>query len=143
MPTIKDVAAAAGVSPTTVSLVMNGRGEQHRIPPETIIRIQNAMRELGYQPNLSARRLRTSAERRPVVAFFWPLDYRANMLGYFHNATLSIVHYSQRILDMRKVSIFKSHIYYRSHYLYDLSFIHDLLLISASSAVPLHRLPLP
>lgn len=83
MPTIKDVAAAAGVSPTTVSLVMNGRGEQHRIPPETIIRIQNAMRELGYQPNLSARRLRTSAERRPVVAFFWPLDYRANMLGYF------------------------------------------------------------
>ena len=83
MPTIKDVAAAAGVSPTPVSLVMNGRGEQHRIPPETIIRIQNAMRELGYQPNLSARRLRTSAERRPVVAFFWPLDYRANMLGYF------------------------------------------------------------
>lgn len=52
MPTIKDVAAAAGVSPTTVSLVMNGRGEQHRIPADTIARIQNAMRELGYQPNL-------------------------------------------------------------------------------------------
>ena len=67
----------------------------------------------------------------------------ANMLRYFHDTALSIVHYSQRILDMRKVSIFKSHIYYRSHYLYDLSFIHDLLLISASSAVPLHRLPLP
>ena len=47
MPTIKDVAAAAGVSPTTVSLVLNGRGELHRIPPETSIRIQNALTELG------------------------------------------------------------------------------------------------
>lgn len=82
MPTIKDVAAAAGVSPTTVSLVINGHGEQHRIPQTTIERIYAAVRELGYQPNLSARRLRNSSERKPVIAFFWPLDYRANMMGY-------------------------------------------------------------
>ena len=92
MPTIKDVAAAAGVSPTTVSLVMNGRGEQHRIPADTIARIQNAMRELGYQPNLSARRLRSSAERKPVIAFFWPLDYRANMLGHFLSLIQTALH---------------------------------------------------
>lgn len=83
MPTIKDVAAAAGVSPTTVSLVMNGHGPENRIPKETIERVHAAMRELGYQPNLSARRLRNSAERKPVIAFYWPLDYRAHMMGFF------------------------------------------------------------
>ena len=83
MPTIKDVAAAAKVSPTTVSLVMNGRGPEHRIPESTIERIRTAMRELGYQPNLSARRLHDKDEHKPVIAFFWPLDYRANLMGYF------------------------------------------------------------
>lgn len=83
MATIKDVAALAKVSPTTVSLVMNGRGPEHRIPATTIERIQDAMRELGYQPNLSARRLHDKAEHKPLIAFFWPLDYRANMMGSF------------------------------------------------------------
>ena len=83
MPTIKDVAAAAKVSPTTVSLVMNGRGPEHRIPESPIERIRTAMRELGYQPNLSARRLHDKDEHKPVIAFFWPLDYRANLMGYF------------------------------------------------------------
>lgn len=83
MPTIKDVAAAAGVSPTTVSLVINGRGPEHRIPAETVERVHAAMQQLGYQPNMSARRLRSSVDRRPVIAFFWPLDYRSNMMGFF------------------------------------------------------------
>lgn len=83
MATIKDVAALAKVSPTTVSLVMNGRGPEHRIPATTIERIRSAMLELGYQPNLSARRLHDKDEHKPLIAFFWPLDYRANLMGYF------------------------------------------------------------
>lgn len=83
MPTIKDVAAAAKVSPTTVSLVMNGRGPEHRIPESTIQRIRTAMRDLGYQPNLNARRLHDKNEHKPIIVFFWPLDYRFTLMGYF------------------------------------------------------------
>ena len=70
MATIKDVAKAAGVSVTTVSIVINGKAEERAISEATINKIHKAMRELGYQPNLSARRLRTSEKPVPVIAFF-------------------------------------------------------------------------
>ena len=83
MATIRDVAARAGVSPTTVSIVMNGRAREKRIPDTTVEKVTSAMRELGYSPNLTARRLRTNEARKPIIAFYWPLDYRTNMLGSF------------------------------------------------------------
>lgn len=51
---IKDVAAAAGVSPTTVSHALSGKG---RLPDSTRQRIAAIAGELGYQPNASARNL--------------------------------------------------------------------------------------
>jgi LacI family transcriptional regulator len=52
--TIFDVAAAAGVSYSTVSRVVNGYAH---IKPETRRRVEVAMRDLGYVANLSARSL--------------------------------------------------------------------------------------
>jgi LacI family transcriptional regulator len=53
-----DVARLAGVSPATVSLVLNGRtGGNVRISPETRERVLNAIRELGYVANPVARSL--------------------------------------------------------------------------------------
>lgn len=52
--TIIDVAAKAGVSRTSVSRVLNGRGE---ITPETRQRIVAAIDELGYRPSEIARSL--------------------------------------------------------------------------------------
>lgn len=52
---LKDVAARAGVSPKTVSNVVN---ERPHVTPETRDRVQAAMAELGYRPNLQARSLR-------------------------------------------------------------------------------------
>ena len=46
-----------------------------------------------------------------------------DMLGYFHDAFLSIVHHIQGILNPRKVPICKLDIDNRSGYLYDLTFI--------------------
>ncbi len=86
MATIKDVAKAAGVSVTTVSIIMNGKAEERKISAETQERVLDTMRELGYQPNLTARRLRSQANKRPVVAFFWPLDYRTSILASFLNS---------------------------------------------------------
>ncbi|WP_414474712.1 LacI family DNA-binding transcriptional regulator [Microvirga sp. M2] len=51
---LKDVAGAAGVSVATVSRMLNGTLE---LPAETRKRVQNAIRDLNYQPNPHARRL--------------------------------------------------------------------------------------
>ena len=56
--TIKDIAAAAGVSPATVSLVLNNRPS--RIAEETRERIKKTAEELGYAPNSAAVLLKTN-----------------------------------------------------------------------------------
>ena len=56
--TLVDVAKRAGVSPTTVSYVLNRTETQIRISQETRKRVQHAARELGYRPNPAARALR-------------------------------------------------------------------------------------
>lgn len=62
-PRLRDVAARAGVSPSTASAVLNGRHVQARIPPVTQQRVQAAAVELGYRPNLAARNLRSRTSR--------------------------------------------------------------------------------
>jgi LacI family transcriptional regulator len=52
--TIRDVAEAAGVSYQTVSRVINDRPD---VAPETRARVQRAIAELGYAPNIIARSL--------------------------------------------------------------------------------------
>jgi LacI family transcriptional regulator len=53
--TIRDVAREAGVSVTTVSNVMNGRVAS--MTPETLTRVEETIRELGYRRNANARGL--------------------------------------------------------------------------------------
>lgn len=86
MATIKDVAKVSGVSVTTVSIIINGKAEERKISAATQERVHDAMRQLGYQPNLTARRLRYQDAKKPVIAFFWPLDYRVMILASFLNA---------------------------------------------------------
>ncbi len=69
--TLKDVARLAGVSTKTVSRVVNHQGE---IRAETRERVQQAIEQLGYRPNILARSLihhRTNT--LGVVA--WGIDY--------------------------------------------------------------------
>jgi DNA-binding LacI/PurR family transcriptional regulator len=53
---INDIAKAAGVSPTTVSHALNGKG---RIPAETRARVQAVAKRLGYTAHAQARALAT------------------------------------------------------------------------------------
>ena len=55
--TIKDVAKAAGVSPSTVTRVIQNKST---ISDETKKRVRKAMKELNYHPNLNARSLVSS-----------------------------------------------------------------------------------
>src|SRR6266550_6155811 len=54
-PTIHDVAKAAGVSVTTVSHALNGKG---RVDPNTRARVAQVVHRLGYRANRHARGLR-------------------------------------------------------------------------------------
>ncbi len=56
--TIPDIAFAAGVSRTTVSLVMNGKAAQYRISTATRQRVEAVIAQSGYQPNRMARNMR-------------------------------------------------------------------------------------
>lgn len=67
--TLKDVADAAGVSPSTVSRVIHATGE-NCASPEVRRRIWEAVRSLGYVPNQQARQLKMGdrdAKALPVI----------------------------------------------------------------------------
>lgn len=58
-PTLKNIADAAGVHPSTVSRALSSSEHDSRIPAETVERIRKAARELDYEPNPWAQSLRT------------------------------------------------------------------------------------
>lgn len=66
--TILDVARLAEVSPSTVSNLLNGRAERMR--PSTKDRVQAAISQLGYRPNLAARGLKTGSA--PLIGLIVP-----------------------------------------------------------------------
>lgn len=61
---IREVAQAAGVSATTVSHALNGRGQ---VSPATRMRVERTAAELGYSPNRIASALRR--QRTGVIGF--------------------------------------------------------------------------
>lgn len=65
-PTIKDVAAQAGVSYQTVSKVLNRKAQ---VTPETEQRILKAVADLGYRPNALARNMRK--QRSFMIGYSW------------------------------------------------------------------------
>jgi DNA-binding LacI/PurR family transcriptional regulator len=74
MPTISDVARAAGVSVSTVSYVLSGR---RPISAPTRARVQAAIAELGFHPHAGARALASS--RTNVLALVVPLRVDVNV----------------------------------------------------------------
>ena len=61
-PTMADVARLAGVSPTTVSFVINGRTDGS-VGDDTAQRVRDAVAHLDYRPNMAAQTLRTRRTR--------------------------------------------------------------------------------
>ena len=88
---IKDVAREAGVSITTVSHALNGKG---RIPEDTRRRVRGIAERLGYQPNAIARSL--AGGRTGVIAIAFSLGthllviYLPVMQEAFHTVPLSL-----------------------------------------------------
>lgn len=85
--TIIDVAAEAGVSPMTVSRVINNRPG---VGPDTRQAVNEAIRALGYTPNVAARSLVTSTELRIGVVYSNPsAAFMSDFLtGVFEEASI-------------------------------------------------------
>lgn len=66
LPTSKDVAALAGVSQSTVSMVLSGKWPG-RVSPSTAQIVRDAAVQLGYQPNPAARNLRLGRTRTVLL----------------------------------------------------------------------------
>ncbi|MBO0980711.1 LacI family DNA-binding transcriptional regulator [Microbacterium sp. SD291] len=68
-PTIEEVAAAAGVSRSTVSRVVNGSSS---VSPEALAAVQDAISRLNYVPNRAARSL--ASRQTNAIALVVPED---------------------------------------------------------------------
>ena len=80
-PTLVDVAKLAGVSGKTVSRVIN---RESRVSPETRARVQKIIEEVGYTPNLSARRLKS--RRSFLVAMLYHSEGSSWITDVEHSA---------------------------------------------------------
>ncbi|MBI5960820.1 MAG: LacI family DNA-binding transcriptional regulator [Chloroflexi bacterium] len=79
-PTMRDVARLAGVSQPTVSRVLNDASTTVSISEETRQKILEAVKELRYRPNMTARSLRTQQSQMIALmiadisnAFYHPI----------------------------------------------------------------------
>lgn len=55
---IKDIAKEAGVSPSLVSFVLNGKQKQYRVSDQMADKIRDVAKRMDYRPNGFAKSLR-------------------------------------------------------------------------------------
>ncbi|WP_321992737.1 LacI family DNA-binding transcriptional regulator [Marispirochaeta aestuarii] len=67
--TMKSIAQELGVSRTTVSLVLQGKGDQYRISRETQDRILETVKKENYTPNYFAQTLNAGSSRTIGIIF--------------------------------------------------------------------------
>ncbi len=83
MATIKQIAEKAGVSLSTVSIVLRGNARERHISRATEQLVQQTAAELGYKANLSARQLRGSSRQPLFIALYLADDFRTPMMLRF------------------------------------------------------------
>jgi DNA-binding LacI/PurR family transcriptional regulator len=83
MATIKEIAEKTGYSLSTVSIVLSGNGDERHISGQTQTKVLDAARDMGYAPNVSARRLRGGGDIKKLVVVYWASDYRATLVFRF------------------------------------------------------------
>ena len=109
---MRDVAAAAGVSVTTVSDALNGKG---RLPQQTRDHVRAVARRLGYRPSLTARSLAsgrtgnlalTISTQEGSTFAFGALDYFVQLMSSAtstaleHGYALSLLHRDSNQLSL-------------------------------------------
>ncbi len=83
--TIDDIASALGVSKTTVSRAISGKG---RISPDTREKVNAYIREHNFKPNVVAKGL--AQNRTFNIGVVWPGDYGIADLPFFQRCMIGI-----------------------------------------------------
>jgi len=120
---IKELAQMLELSPSTISFVLNGRGDEMRIAKETQQKILELAKKSGYKPNIYARRLRIQPSERAVIGILWPSIYSAELIVRFfdgiHKSILEeqinveVVYKPYQYSQIHKVEeIFKNNIFH-------------------------------
>lgn len=99
--TIKEVAAAAGVSPTTVSHTLSGK---RRVDPETRARVVETADRLGYRANRTARALRAGGTS--TIAFMLPDQAAGTVDGEIELREMLDLEYYMRIASAAATTAF-------------------------------------
>jgi len=86
--TLHEVATLAGVSVSTVSLVLAGKAGHRRIAEDTRARVRKAAEELNYAPNLLTRSLRRG--RTHVLSFYSTFRHREEADVYMDTLSSAI-----------------------------------------------------
>ena len=73
-PTLKDVARTAGVSVSTVSIVLTGKAVERRISSQVVERVRQVAAQHDYAPNLLMHSLRQG--RTQILSFYNGFGYR-------------------------------------------------------------------
>ncbi len=99
-PTQRQIAEEAGVSRTTVSLVLNEVPDAH-ISPDTRQRVLEVARRLNYYPDETARRLVSGTTR--TIALVWhrgpdPTYRDAFLPGLLQGVTMAARHYGYHVI---------------------------------------------
>jgi DNA-binding LacI/PurR family transcriptional regulator len=83
--TIDDVAKALGISKTTVSRAISGKG---RVGDETKAKVMEYIEKHNYRPNVMAKAL--AQQRTFNIGVVWPVDYNAVDLPFFQRCMIGM-----------------------------------------------------
>ena len=83
--TIDDIARALGISKTTVSRAISGKG---RVGDDTRVRVMDYIEEHNYRPNMMARAL--AQQKTYNIGVVWPDDYNAVDLPFFQRCMIGV-----------------------------------------------------
>ena len=88
--TMADVAARAGVSRPTASLVMSGRAKELSLSDALVHRVEQAAMDLDYSPNLLVQNIKSG--RTSVLAFFSCFRYLPQAQDQYDMLMMTAIH---------------------------------------------------
>lgn len=100
---MKDIAQAADVSVSTVSAVLNNKGDKLRIAEDTRKRVLAVARDLGYTTNVYARKLarndHNDSKYTMIICIFWELNEMHTLFTEFIAGIQEYIHHRGRTIE--------------------------------------------